>query len=55
MIEGGIGLPSNFVSSGLLSKSSSCDGAPAMNMWITAFAFGCKCGAAATFGLLLDP
>ena len=44
MMEGGMGLPSNLVRVGLLSKSSSCDGAPAMKRWMTALALGGEWG-----------
>ena len=39
-----MGLPSNLVRVGLLSNSSSCDGAPAMKRWMTALALGGEWG-----------
>src|ERR1700736_1558340 len=48
----GKGLPAYFVSAGLGSNVSTCDGPPFMNRWITRFARGLNCGDRIARGLI---
>ena len=51
----GTAWPSCFVSAGFGSKRSSCDGAPAMNRWMTRFALAAWCRLASAPGRLTTP